>query len=112
MDGTLPFSPHGEAYVDGGLSDSAPRLPPSIGVTLSPLRPSAGRRAVSSTARHRTFTSRLDDSPRVPPIAPRLAGMRVYLSRDTRRHLARRLVRRRESSRIGTGEESWTRSGF
>ena len=83
VDGTLPFSPHGEAYVDGGLSDSAPRLPPSIGVdalTITPISGPQGR-LVDGPPSH-FHLAPLDDSPRVPLIAPRLAGMRVYLSRD------------------------------
>ena len=106
--GELPFSPHGEAFVDGGITNTAPLLDALCGahtLTVSPvsgpngcLRP--GRLVEVRSAEAGTVNVPLpaealahyhltpdDTSTRVPGIAPRLAGMRVYLSVDNLRAL-------------------------
>ena len=97
----LPFSPHGEAYVDGGISDTAPILPASLRVhalTVSPISGPRGRLTASTSGSERRAPDGAplehyhlcpeDDSPRVPWVAPRLAGMRCYLSRNNLQAMA------------------------
>ena len=78
------------AHSNAGVSDTAPRLPPAFGVhalTVSPIAGPQGLLAPSSsrgddhTLAHHHLTPE-DASPRVPLLAPKLAGMRCYLSRD------------------------------
>jgi hypothetical protein len=81
----LPFSPHGEAYVDGGITDTAPRLPEELGVhalTVSPVAGPQGRLTAPDASVEHFHLTPLDASFRLPFVAPSLAGMRVYCSRD------------------------------
>lgn len=73
-DDRLPYSPHGDAFVDGGLSAAAPLVPGFRNVTISPISGPQGR----FSDRHFHLCP-IDTSPRFP-FAPRLAGMRCYLS--------------------------------
>jgi len=82
--GRLPWSPHGEAYVDGGLSAAAPLLPRQLQchtITVSPISgPQGVRTPASDGPCAHLHLCPLDSSLRVPLIAPALAGMRCYLS--------------------------------
>lgn len=87
----LPYSPYGLAYVDGGLSQAAPRPPPSLGLDLLTVSPVSGPRglmreggaargdASPGDASHHWHWCPADDSWGLP-IAPSLAGMQCYLS--------------------------------
>ena len=87
----LPFSPHGEAYVDGGITVAAPRLADVCGahtLTVSPVSGPQGllcRPSVTAPAHH--HLTPIDTSLRVPLCAPSLAGMRCFLSVDNARAL-------------------------
>lgn len=87
--GQLPFSPHGEAYVDGGISNSAPVLerPAAVHtVTVSPISGPQGCLVAPTAASCGHYhLAPLDASPRVPFVAPALAGMRCFLSLDNLR---------------------------
>ena len=90
-DGTLPFSPHGEAYVDGGITNTAPLLAEACDahtLTVSPIGgPQGCLQAPSASQPGHYHLAPLDQSLRVPGVAPRLAGMRCYLSVDSLRAL-------------------------
>jgi len=88
-DGRLPFSPHGEAYVDGGITNTAPLLAEACDahtLTVSPISGPQGclqGPSVSQPAHYHLAPQ--DHSLRAPGVAPRLAGMRCYLSVDNLR---------------------------
>ena len=88
----LPFSPHGEAYVDGGITNTAPVLQHVVRnahtLTVSPVSgPQGCLQPASTTATAHWHLTPLDTSPRLPLVAPKLAGMRCYLSVDNIRAL-------------------------
>lgn len=88
----LPFSPHGEAYVDGGISDAAPTLRAVMGthaLTVSPisgpeglLDPGRDFRAPDGFPLAHYHLCPVDTSWRLPGVVPRIGGMRCYVSRD------------------------------
>jgi len=90
--GRLPWSPHGVAYVDGGLSAAAPLLPHALRCHTLTISPIAGPRGVIARPRaDRPAHLHLcpsDASLRVPLVAPALAGMRCYLSAQNLRALS------------------------
>jgi predicted acylesterase/phospholipase RssA len=91
--GRVPFSPHGEAYVDGGITNTAPLLCDVVSgchtLTVSPV---SGPRGCLQPASAEGSPAHLhvaphDASLRWPWGAPRLAGMQCYLSVDNVRAL-------------------------
>lgn len=95
MTGALPFSPHGEAYVDGGITNTAPllhKLPttstlctPPVAATLTCSPISGPHGCVSQSSRDHFHLCPSDASVRVPWWTPALAGMRCHLSIDNLR---------------------------
>jgi hypothetical protein len=96
----LPFHPDGEAYVDGGITNTAPLLHDVCNVhtlTISPVSgphgcivsPEGGEGRAGGLRRGHYHLAPLDASPKLPWVAPRLAGMRCYLSLDNLRALSR-----------------------
>lgn len=85
-DGWLPFSPHGEAYVDGGITNTAPLLRDVVSgchtLTVSPVSGPQGclqPPSADDPSAHYHLAPH-DSSLRWPLGAPKLAGMRCYLS--------------------------------
>ena len=89
-DGELLYSPHGAAYVDGGLSNAAPVLPDAPTLTVSPLSGPQG--LLSASAPRHWHLCPADASLRVPFVAPKVAGMRCYLSADNWRAFLRSMA--------------------
>ena len=79
----VPHTPYGGAFVDGGLTAAIPIPPPELQlalVTVAPVSGPRGARHLASSAH--VHVCPLDGSLKVPFIAPSLAGLRCYLSRD------------------------------
>ncbi len=80
----LPYSPYGEAFVDGGLTAAVPRPPAELQLALVTVAPISGPRGdlgVACSSAH-LHVCPADTSVKVPFIAPSLAGLRCYLSSD------------------------------
>jgi len=77
----LPFSPHGEAYVDGGLTAAVPLPPPELQLATITVAPISGPRGRLHEYEH-LHVCPADASLKVPVVAPALAGMRCFLSVD------------------------------
>ena len=97
-EGPLPFSPHGDAYVDGGLTCALPLVPASLGLRQLSVSPISGPRGelvsacVDGAPCEHLHVCPTDDSAKLPWVAPSLAGLRCYLSLDNLR-----------SARVATG---------
>ena len=76
----LPSSPHGEAFVDGGLSAAVPLPPAEMQLALVTVAPISGPRG--SLGSDHLHVCPADDSLKLPFAAPSLAGLRCYLSVD------------------------------
>mmetsp|Transcript_41336 Transcript_41336/g.96641 ORF Transcript_41336/g.96641 Transcript_41336/m.96641 type:complete len:203 (+) Transcript_41336:545-1153(+) len=76
--------PYGRAFVDGGLTSAAPLAPASLQVHTVTISPFSGPQGVlnpgdAATPAHLHLCP-MEASVRFPLIAPRLAGMRCFLS--------------------------------
>jgi predicted acylesterase/phospholipase RssA len=79
----VPYSPYGGVFVDGGLTAAVPTPPPELQLALVTVAPVSGPRGeLNSASRAHVHVCPSDGSLKVPFIAPSLAGLRCYLSRD------------------------------
>lgn len=81
----LPYSPHGEPFVDGGLTAAVPFVPDDslLHLTVSPVSGPRGRlvnKQALGGPREHLHVCPEDTSLRLPFVAPELAGMRCFLS--------------------------------
>ena len=112
----LPFHPDGEAYVDGGITNTAPLLNDLLDVHTLTISPMSGPQGCmippegDEKPGHFHLTP-LDTSLKLPLVAPRLAGMRCYLSVDNLRAFGRSMGAREVTLRRwfdkGIEDASW-----